>query len=577
MLGPGDHRPGKNWRPFALWPRVSFGGRNLYPTDMAQTDGTSTVFGKFAEATRRHPNRPFLNVLKETAAIYGVDAGELTYTDILQSIKERKAAFHGAGYGRGHRVGLLLENRPEFFITWFALNALGASVVPINPDLKRADLAYLIGHSELCLCIVIPSRVEDIGKAIEVAGSGASVTTPGGPFPAVPSPAASGAPDANTEAALLYTSGTTGLPKGCVLTNTYFLNCADWYARLGGYCRLENSGERMLTPLPLFHMNAMACSTMAMIECGGCLTVLDRFHPQTWWDSVRECRATIVHYLGVMPPMLMQAEPSDRDKAHDVRFGFGAGVDAGLHAPFEERFGFPLIEAWAMTETGLGAVVAASEEPRHVGTRCFGKPEPDVEIKLVDDTGELVPANTPGELLVRRAGDDPRYGFFDRYLKDDAATAEVWRDGWFHTGDVVLQNEDGTLVFVDRKKNVIRRSGENISAVEVENTLATRADIQAVAVAAVPDPVRGDEVFACIVPAEGSSIIDNSEHAAEVVRWCLTQLAYYKAPGYVSYIDEVPVTATNKIQRSGVKDLVLQLFADGSYVDTRHLKKRSAA
>jgi acyl-CoA synthetase (AMP-forming)/AMP-acid ligase II len=134
------------------------------------------------------------------------------------------------------------------------------------------------------------------------------------------------------EAALLYTSGTTGNPKGCILTNTYFLEAGRWYAEAGGLCALTPNGERMITPLPIFHMNAMAYSFMAMVAVGGCLTVLDRFHPSSWWRSVRESGATCLHYLGVMPSMLMGApeEPADRD--HSVRFGFGAGVDPKLHA-----------------------------------------------------------------------------------------------------------------------------------------------------------------------------------------------------------------------------------------------------
>ncbi len=159
-----------------------------------------------------------------------------------------------------------------------------------------------------------------------------------------------------------------------MLANEYFLNCGRWYGGVGGLCRLEPGAERLLTPLPMVHMNAMACSTMAMILRGGCIIPLDRFHPRSWWDSVRESEATIVHYLGIMPSLLLSAEPGAGDRAHHIRFGFGAGVDKRHHEAFEARFGFPLIEAWAMTETGAGAVVIASHEPRKIGTQCFGAP-----------------------------------------------------------------------------------------------------------------------------------------------------------------------------------------------------------
>ena len=187
---------------------------------------------------------------------------------------------------------------------------------------------------------------------------------------------------------------------------------------------------------------------------------------------MRDTRATCLHYLGVMPSMLMGAPEAAGDRDHSVRFGFGAGVDPKLHAAFEERFGFPLIEAWAMTETGAGAVIAANREPRRVGEACLGRPEaPDRGAHRSTTQDTRSSRNAPGELLVRRAGDDPRRGFFSGYWKNPEETAKAWEGGWFHTGDIVRQEPTGDMFFVDRKKNVIRRSGENIAAVEVESVL----------------------------------------------------------------------------------------------------------
>jgi len=238
---------------------------------------------------------------------------------------------------------------------------------------------------------------------------------------------------------------------------------------------------------------------MAAILSGGCIVQLDRFHPRTWWQSVRDSRATIVHYLGVMPAMLLAAPASELDRQHKVRFGFGAGVDARHHATFEERFGFPLLEAWAMTETGAGACVMAHREPRHVGTNCFGRIPPNVEARIVNEKGVDCGIDVPGELLVRATGADARRDFFIGYLKDAPATEAAWADGWFHTGDVVRRSAEGDFHFVDRRKSVIRRSGENISALEVESVLNQRPAVAASGVAATPDTVRGDEVLACIV------------------------------------------------------------------------------
>ena len=164
-------------------------------------------------------------------------------------------------------------------------------------------------------------------------------------------------------------------------------------------------------------------------------------------------------------------------------------------------------------------------------------------------------------------------GFFAAYFKNPEATNEAWEGGWFHTGDVVRQEPDGSMFFVDRKKNVIRRSGENIAAVEVESTLMRHPTIKAAAVAAVPDAVRGDEVFACLV-VEGAG---TPELAREISEWCLTQLAYYKAPGFIAFVHELPLTATQKIQRGVLKTLAAELAIKPETVDLRHLKKRSAA
>ena len=175
---------------------------------------------------------------------------------------------------------------------------------------------------------------------------------------------------------------------------------------------------------------------MAMVLTGGCLIPLDRFHPRSWWDSVRESRATVLHYLGVMPAILMKAEPSPRTRSRASASASARAWTAAARA-LRGALRFPLLEAWAMTETGAGAVIIANKEPRHIGSSCFGAEEDDVQVRIVTDAGVEAATGEPGELLVRHAGDDPRYGFFAGYLKDAAATDEAWEGGWFHTGDIV--------------------------------------------------------------------------------------------------------------------------------------------
>lgn len=539
-----------------------------------------SIHQAFTASAAKRPSAEFLYVEQVTAEVYGIPGGGVTYAFAAAEVERLREAYAAAGYAHGHRVGLLLENRPAFLYHWFALNALGVSVVPINAEMRSAELTYLIGHSEICLAVTLPGRAADLRSAAREAGVPFFNTLGAeeqGPFPRPDGPAprhADAAVALDTECALLYTSGTTGRPKGCRLSNDYFLRSGQWYAELGDLCAVRPGQERVITPLPLSHMNAMAFSTMVVLMTGGCLIQLDRFHPKSWWQSVRDSSATIVHYLGVMPAMLLSAPASAADREHNVRLGFGAGVDRQNHAPFEERFGFPLLEAWAMTETGAAACVMANHEPRHVGTSCFGRAEPAMELRLVDDEGNDVTTGEPGELLVRSAGADPRRHFFAGYLKDDAATEEAWAGGWFHTGDVVRRDSHGSLYFVDRKKNVIRRSGENISAIEVESVLNQHPAVKSAAVAATPDEVRGDEVLACVITHEPVPQAQRSAVAASIVEHALAQLAYYKAPGYVAFVDEVPLTPSQKIQRGQLRDLARSLPGQNHCIDTRAMKKR---
>jgi len=538
----------------------------------------ATVHDVFSATAARTPEAEFLFTESVTAAAYGIASGAIRWGEAAAEVESLRLAYADAGYGHGHRVGLLLENRPAFLFHWFALNALGVSVVPINAEMRSAELIYLIGHSEIGLAVTLPERAADLRAAAAQAGVGFETMGPADEVPRArtAAPRAGEAIGRDTECGLLYTSGTTGRPKGCILSNAYFLRAGEWYAALDGVCGIRRDAERVITPLPLNHMNAMAFSTMVVLVAGGCLVQLDRFHPKSWLSSARESGATIAHYLGVMPAMLLSAPASAADKDHAIRWGFGAGVDRKNHAPFEARFGFPLVEAWAMTETGAAACVMANREPRQVGTSCFGRQEDFVEIRLVDDEGRDVIGDAPGELLVRSAGDDPKRHFFSGYLKDEEATRQAWADGWFHTGDLVRRDAEGNIFFVDRKKNVIRRSGENISAVEVESVLNQHPAVKTSAVAATPDAVRGDEVLACIVVREDVDATQRAQIAASIVEHALAQLAYYKAPGYVAFVDALPLTASQKIQRGQLRELAHALPGQECCFDTRAMKKRQA-
>ena len=549
------------------------------PGEPLDSGAAHTVAQALQMAAERWPDHPFVQMLSGTAAAYGMSPCVVSYRQAQTQVERLREAYVAAGYGHGHRVGLMLDNRPAFLLHWIALNGLGASVVPISGELRSAELEYLIAHSGIELAIATPARHALLQSAAQAAKCGLAVIGPEDAPPASRSqaPLEDLRPGLATECGLLYTSGTTGRPKGCMLSNRYYLLAAQWYAELDGHVSLRVGCERMITPLPVNHMNAMAFSVVTMIVTGGCISLVDRFHPDGWWPAVREFGATVIHYLGVMPAMLMKATESAADRDHSVRFGFGAGVNRSLHEPFEKRFGFPLIEGWSMTETGAGAVLIANREPRAVGSNCFGPDNPDVEVRIVADSGLDAGVDEPGELLVRHRGPDPRDGFYSGYLKDSQATDEAWAGGWFHTGDVVSRDAQGLYHFIDRRKNVIRRSGENIAAVEVESVLLQHPLVRAVAVAATPDPVRGDEVLACVIAVAPPVDAAARQRMAEtLVQWCLERLAYFKAPGYVAFVESLPLTASQKVQRGELKALAARLPGSDGCIDTRALKKRQA-
>jgi acyl-coenzyme A synthetase/AMP-(fatty) acid ligase len=534
----------------------------------SSSDSISAIFDRTAATWAQ---REFLHVPHEACRDYSAAAVTVGYADARVRVAALASRFRAAGYGPGHRVGIALDNRPEFFLHFLALNSLGISVVPLNAAMSVAELSFVLAHSDVALAVAHPGHAAHVRAALAPSVVLHIAADEQGVIPGAAAPAAAN----RDEAALLYTSGTTGTPKGCILTNEYFVEIGRLYSGLGGYCRFDAAGDRLATPLPVTHMNALAVSFMAMLMTGGCLIQLDRFHPSTWWQSLRASRATAFHYLGVMPAMLLKAPLSPVDDFRAVlRFGFGAGVDPRHHAPFEARFGVPLIEAWAMTETGAGGWISANREPRHVGQRCFGKPPSGLAYRIVDDAERDVAAGAVGELLVRRDGADPRTGFFAGYYKDTPATEQAWAGGWFHTGDLVREGEDGSFFFVDRSKNVIRRSGENIAAVEVESALQVHPDVLASAVCPVPDEVRGEEVFAFVVLRP--QVPPSRETAAHLQRHCQQALAYYKAPGYIGFCEGLAQTASQKLARAAIKAQGKSAIERGQAFDLRDLKRRAA-
>ena len=532
-----------------------------------------TISSVMAEARATFGAAPFLIVPSDPLRTYLPDGQTLSYEAAGGRIDDLASKLRDAGYGHGHRIAVLLENRPEILLVKLACAALGISWVPVNPDYRPAEIAYLLQDSHADLAIASPPRSEQMQAGIAESGRVVELVTVDGTVDAFP-PAPRAAPIAGpvapaTEASLLYTSGTTGRPKGCILSHAYELVLGEWYAMRGGLMTLVEGRDRLYNALPLFHVNAGIVSFYAMLLTGNAQVLPERFSRTRWWREIRETQSTIIHYLGVIIPVILNEPAGPQDRDHSIRFGFGAGLEPTVHGVFEDRFGFPLVEGWGMTE--MCKILSDNVEPRQIHTRAMGRPQPGLEVRVVDSDDNDVPLGEPGEMLVRHSSETPRHGAFSGYLNQPETTEEAWRGGWFHTGDTVRQDESGMVYFVDRKKNIIRRSGENIAAAEVEACLQGRDEVAQVAVIAVADELRDEEVMACIVLGNA---VASDDAARELFDHCFANLAYYKAPGWIAFVDALPVTGTQKVLKH-------MIFAEGedpltraNTYDFRSLKKR---
>jgi len=538
----------------------------------------STLYNTLLTTADTFGDRPAYCVPPMAKRSYHPNGWEITWSDLLVEVEKKKRIYAEAGIGHGHRVAVLFEQRPEFFFHYYALNALGAGIVPINPDYREEEIKYVVEHSEADIALCVDNRMEDmrsvshaIGKKMEVI----SFDHFPDELPMVAPAPIDGEPNKDTEAALLYTSGTTGKPKGCILTNEYFHTFGGSYLYAGGTLDFRDSGERLYNPLPLHHANCLSISVPAMLMSGGCVIFPDRFHASTWWSDLVATKATAVQFQGIIPNILLKLPETPEETSHQVRFALCAGIEPSHHEAFEKRFGFPVVEMWAMSETGR--IITDNFEPRKIHTRSFGKESAWVEARVFDENDKELPPNAQGELVIRSSAASPRQGFFSGYLKNEEATEESWKNGWFHTGDAVIQDEEGFFYFLDRQKNIIRRSGENIAAAEVEACLTAHEQVKQVAVIAAPDEVREEEVMACVI-AKNASDIDSEEKRTQLANqlfdWSYERMAYFKSPGWVLFMDSLPLGTSAKVQKIHIFPQGTDPREQDGAIDLRSRKKQ---
>jgi acyl-CoA synthetase (AMP-forming)/AMP-acid ligase II len=532
-----------------------------------------TVYEYFREAAVENPALPFLCYPVSGNREYWPEGVEFSYGDALRQVDSLAELYRESGYGRGHRIALVVGNRPEHFWHLLAINSVGACAVTLNQDYLVEELRYGIGFPDCALVVTSQPWLDKVQTAVTSLSSRVPVVDAAAleSIPRVsrePVEVAKSAQD--LPALIIYTSGTTGRPKGCVISNRSCQAAAESYTSAGGLIAFERCKDRLYIPLPAFHMNVSVYTLNSLIHVRGCMIMQDRFSASRWLSDIISTRATCFHYLGIIPPLLIKTPPSEDDRRHVARFGSGAGVDPEVRKLFERRFGVPLVEAWGMTETSRS--IQNSELPRCLEIRAFGRPRPPLEVRVVDDQEHDVHFETPGELLVRASGPDPRMGFFSGYVNLPEETERAWRGGWFHTGDIVRQRNDGMLFFVERRKNIIRRSGENIAAAEIEDALLVLPEVKSAAALAVEDDLYDEEVMACIVLMPG--ITHCRETAERLLRQLEGRLGVSKYPAWIAFVDKLPVTGTQKIQKGLIFPPGQDPRTDPRTFDLREMKRK---
>lgn len=477
---------------------------------------------------------------------------EIRFKEFNDNINKRANYLLDLGIERGDRVALYLPNCPEFLYTWLACTKIGAAIVPINTAYKAEETKYVLNHSEtklvvtnkeyLDLVLSIKNDCRYINNIFTVDASSDSnvIVLPEAvkDFPVSNPDVEVGNDDI---VSILYTSGTTGPPKGCILPNDYYTITAENHLQFAGI----TSDDRIITHLPLFHMNAQCIATIPSILSGACLILIEQFSASRFWDQNKKYRPTIFSYIGSILSILEKLPELPGDKTHGIPRCYGGGVGKDQMERFENRFNLKVIEAYGSTEDSTVTSNYYMEGSRKIGS--VGVPSPRREVRIVDDEDQDLPPNTRGEIIVK--GKPMMKGYF----KDAEATAEVMRGGWFHTGDNGYIDDKGFLYFSERKKDIVRRSGENISSVEVETVIKAHPKILDAAVIGVPDEIRGEEVKAYILLRSGHT--EKTCPPSEIIAFCQENLAYFKVPRYLEYREkDFPRTPTQRIQKFELKE-----------------------
>ena len=468
--------------------------------------------------------------------------GAMTISELDRRVDTLACGLSSLGVKFDTPVVLMMGNHVDHIVSIFALARLGAVNVPINPSHKGGSLTYLMQDSQARFCICDAECLAQIEKALGSNMDSVTRIVRGQPDAAKTVHFANVAAGSSTLssqcavaaedcAVLLYTSGTTGMPKGVPMSDSMIRAAAIGCLELSGVER----GSVLHFWDPLYHVFGLESLLLALIEPAH-LVLVPRFSASRFWEECAEFGVTHIHFVGSILPILLKQPPGPRDRAHSVRIAWGGGCPSSIWEEFETRFGLHIREGYGLTETSSFCLINTDQVRGSVG-RALAY----FNVAVVDENGTPVPAGQHGQIAVRARRDGV---LFTRYLNRPEATEEALQDGWFRTGDIAYCDADGNFYFIGRLKNMIRRRGENISAAAVEDVVGRHPLIEECALIPVPSEV-GEDDLKLFIRLSGPDILEPKTFWS----WCAEVLPTHMLPDYAVIVEEFEKTPTQRIRK----------------------------
>jgi crotonobetaine/carnitine-CoA ligase len=508
--------------------------------------GGGTLPGLLRDRARSIPDKVYLRTRERS----------LTYAEMDDAADRVAASLLALGLKPGDFVCVMVSNRPEYLSAWFGIARAGMVKVPVNVDYKGDFLRYVVEHSGAKALIVDDAFVPCLNDIADAVAALDYVISTSESAPDLGADAqrerllgwsaflARGSASAELPrvrsgdlSSIMYTSGTTGRSKGVMTTHVSNLIAA---FEMEQSLRLIST-DVLYTCLPLFHGNAQM-SALSALCLGATVAVAPRFSSSRFWDDIRDFGATETNVIGSILFMLYASPPAERDRCHKLRLIFAAPAPPVILYRFEERFNTRIIEGYGQTE--IKTVLYNPYDARRPGS--VGKPTPTSILAILDDDDNELPADRAGEIAYRPKAPDL---LCKGYLKDLAATNQAMRNLWWHTGDMGYRDADGYFYFIDRKKDALRRRGENISSFEVERILLADGAVLDAAAVAVRSEVGEDEVMAVVAPKAGRTV-----DPAALFRHCDGNMPYFMVPRYFRILADLPRTSNGKIQKAVLRE-----------------------